>query len=148
MAEQRVLDINPGAIVIRTSAFFGPWDRYNFVDYALRELRQGQPFSAPDDITISPTYLPHLVHATLDLLIDDEDGIWHLANKGAITWFEFAREAARRSGLDKALIVPVKFNQSKAIRPVYSALDSERGNLMPSLEKALSCYFAETKTPA
>ena len=30
-AEERVLEECPQALVIRTSAFFGPWDRYNFV---------------------------------------------------------------------------------------------------------------------
>ena len=30
-AERRVLAAHPGALVVRTSAFFGPWDRYNAV---------------------------------------------------------------------------------------------------------------------
>ncbi|HVG19301.1 MAG TPA: family 1 glycosylhydrolase, partial [Blastocatellia bacterium] len=30
-AERGVLDVLPSALVIRTSAFFGPWDEYNFV---------------------------------------------------------------------------------------------------------------------
>ena len=30
-AERRVLDSDPQALVIRTSAFFGPWDEHNFV---------------------------------------------------------------------------------------------------------------------
>jgi dTDP-4-dehydrorhamnose reductase len=29
--ERRVLTANPAALVIRTSAFFGPWDDHNFV---------------------------------------------------------------------------------------------------------------------
>ncbi|HBY80153.1 MAG TPA: hypothetical protein DEG47_24795, partial [Cyanobacteria bacterium UBA11148] len=34
-AEVRVLTAYPSSLVIRTSAFFGPWDEYNFVTIAL-----------------------------------------------------------------------------------------------------------------
>jgi dTDP-4-dehydrorhamnose reductase len=148
LAELQILEADPCAIVIRTSAFFGPWDAFNFIDLALRQVKQGRKFTAADDITISPTYVPHLVHAALDLLIDNEKGIWHLANKGALTWYEFAREATRRNGLDERLIVPVRMQQLPATRPRYSVLDSERGMLMPSLEKAMDHYFHDVKTPA
>ena len=30
-AERRVAAAHPGSLMVRTSAFFGPWDRYNFV---------------------------------------------------------------------------------------------------------------------
>ena len=38
---------------------------------------RGRPFLVAEDVTISPSYLPHLVTAALDLLIDGECGIWH-----------------------------------------------------------------------
>ena len=47
------------------------------------------------DYVVSPTYVPDLVHANLDLLLDDARGIWHLANPGAVTWSELALIAAR-----------------------------------------------------
>ena len=53
----------------RTSAFFGPWDESNFVTIALRELAAGRPLVAAEDAVISPTYVPDLVNASLDLLI-------------------------------------------------------------------------------
>ncbi|MEX0712941.1 MAG: sugar nucleotide-binding protein, partial [Pirellulales bacterium] len=93
-AERRVLALHPRALVIRTSAFFGPWDEYNFVTAGLRTLRAGLPFPAADDTIVSPTYVPDLVHACLDLLIDAESGVWHLANQGETTWAGFARRAA------------------------------------------------------
>ena len=34
-------DAHPGALVVRTSAFFGPWDRYNFVHLALAQMAPG-----------------------------------------------------------------------------------------------------------
>src|SRR5204862_293760 len=42
-AERRVLEAHPDALVVRTSAFSGPWDRANFVTKALDRLRAGEP---------------------------------------------------------------------------------------------------------
>lgn len=56
-AERLVLGIHPTALVVRTSSFFGPWDRHNFVTQALRALTGGQSFIAANDMTVSPTYV-------------------------------------------------------------------------------------------
>jgi dTDP-4-dehydrorhamnose reductase len=144
-AEIRVLQDMPSALVVRTSAFFGPWDEYNFVTMALRALREGRLFVAADDVIISPTYVPDLVAASLDLLIDGEQGIWHLTNGEAITWLALARLAAHIAGSDSSRIEgrPGNLLGWIAPRPSYSALRSERGWLMPSLVNALSRYCRE-----
>jgi dTDP-4-dehydrorhamnose reductase len=141
-AEARVLAILPSALVVRTAAFFGPWDEWNFVTIALRAIAEGVPFAAAADLVVSPTYLPDLVHATLDLLIDGERGIWHLSNPGAASWAEFARMAAHAAGLDASLVHARSHATLglTAARPAYAALGSERGALMPSLEHALARY--------
>lgn len=143
--EARVLSALPSALVVRTSAFFGPWDEYNFVTAALRALASGERFKAADDLTVSPTYVPDLVHACLDLLIDGERGVRHLTNQGAVTWAELARLAARLAGLDEGLVNarPSRELGFVARRPVYSALGSERGALLPTLEDALSRYIRD-----
>ncbi len=144
-AEQRVLDRHPGSLVARTSAFFGPWDDFNFVTLALRAFRDGRPFSAATDTTISPTYVPDLVHATLDLLVDGEAGIWHLANDGAVTWADLARRAAAVAGVPDETLQPCPTCELPLIapRPRNSALASERAQLMPPLEDALMRYVAD-----
>jgi dTDP-4-dehydrorhamnose reductase len=144
-AEVRVLKAHPSALVIRTSAFFGPWDEYNFVTIALRHLTAGQTFVAAEDSVVSPTYVPDLVHTSLDLLIDGECGLWHLANKSAISWAELARLAASIAGVDAARIEarPTRELGLTAPRPTYSVLGSERGVLLPSLDNAMSRYFDE-----
>jgi len=53
---------------------------------------------------ISPTYIPDLVNAALDLLIDEESGIWHLSNDGRLTWSDFAQEIAERAGYGKEIL--------------------------------------------
>jgi dTDP-4-dehydrorhamnose reductase len=141
-AERRILDVLPRALMIRTSAFFGPWDSHNFVVDTLRAIRRGRRVRAADDIVVSPTYVPDLVNATLDLLIDKETGLWHLANGGATTWFALARRAAEACGERGDLIEPAAAADLGwlAMRPAYSALASERGTLMRSCDEAVAAF--------
>jgi dTDP-4-dehydrorhamnose reductase len=142
-AEVRVLDAHPGALVVRTSSFFGPWDDYNFVTLALAALERGEPFMAARDITVSPTYVPDLVQACLDLAVDRERGVWHLTNGQPVTWTEFALLAAGRAGVDASRIeaLPGAACGHVAARPRYSALHSERGLLLPGLDSAIGRYL-------
>jgi dTDP-4-dehydrorhamnose reductase len=143
-AERDVMRSHPGALIVRTSAFFGPWDEHNFVTLALHALSSGRTFSAADDMVVSPTYVPDLVNASLDLLIDGEHGLWHLANRGTVTWLELARQAAVLSRVSAARLEPIVRSDGESIapRPMFSALGSERGLIMPSLEDALARYVA------
>lgn len=145
--ERRVLALAPQSLVVRTSAFFGPWDRANFVTCALDALRGRQPFAARTDQIVSPTYVPDLVHATLDLLIDGADGVWHLANRGAVTWHDLATMAARMAGLDVELLGECGTDAGPlpAPRPRYSVLGTARGAILPTLDEALDRYLTERK---
>jgi dTDP-4-dehydrorhamnose reductase len=138
-AERRVLALNAAALIIRTSAFFGPWDRYNFVYHSLRALAAGERVSALAETRVSPTYVPHLVHATLDLLIDGETGIWHLANQGSVSWADFARLAAAHAGLDAGSVIDQRGS------PGSTVLISEKGNLMPSLDRGLAEFVRHSE---
>ncbi|HEY0406716.1 MAG TPA: sugar nucleotide-binding protein, partial [Pyrinomonadaceae bacterium] len=144
-AEALVKEACPSALIIRASAFFGPWDDYNFVHAALRALSDGQSFVAASDAVVSPTYVPDLVNASLDLLIDDERGLWHLSNNGALTWAELARRVATLAGLNpqNVLARPTAQLHYAAPRPLYSVLGSERGRLLPTLEDAIARYLRE-----
>jgi dTDP-4-dehydrorhamnose reductase len=139
-AEDRVMAINPSALIVRTSAFFGPWDAHNFLHHTVAQLHRGEDVHASDNAIVSPTYVPDLVHATLDLLLDGESGIWHLANQGSISWHGLAREIAGRTGL-----APTKVRDSGGDK-ADTTLGSSRGQLLRPLDAALSDYvrFAET----
>jgi dTDP-4-dehydrorhamnose reductase len=144
-AESRVLAVHPNSLVVRTSAFFGPWDQYNFIYFVLRSLEESIDFHASHENVVSPTYVPDLVDACLDLLIDGEKGIWHLANQGAVSWYELAKRAAKHSG---ARLDHVKARASDELgwvakRPRYSVLGSERGMMLPDLDHALHRFFRE-----
>jgi dTDP-4-dehydrorhamnose reductase len=144
-AEQHVLVNNNSALIIRTSAFFGPWDKFNFVTNALNAFQNNLEFAAASDVTISPTYVPDLVNTTLDLLLDDENGIWNISNKGEVSWAMLAKEVAARSGFSPKLFKAVSISEMGLIapRPVYSVLETEKGFELPKLEDALDRYFRE-----
>jgi dTDP-4-dehydrorhamnose reductase len=148
-AEKRVLARLPSALVVRSSAFFSPWDEYNFVHIALKALRAKRTFRAADDVIVSPTYLPDLVNACLDLLIDGECGVWHLANAGETSWAALAESAAELAGISARTLDSCAFRQLNlpACRPRYSALGSGRGILLPSLDEALRRFVAEWNVP-
>ena len=145
-AERRVLAAARQALVVRTSAFFGPWDRYNFAWHVLSRLAAGETVQACARTEVSPTYVPDLVHATLDLLIDGETGLWHLANPGRISWYDFARRLAEGAGYDPECIVPLE-----TAEPAVTALASSRGTMLRPFEAALDEYLArmrEAEEPA
>jgi dTDP-4-dehydrorhamnose reductase len=141
-AEARVLAIAPRALVVRTAWFFGPWDNWNFLTASLRQIAEGAPVTVPADLVITPTYLPHLADALLDLVIDDERGIWHLANAGSDIVASIVRRVAESAGLDASLVqaCPSAKLGFTAPRPAAVVLDSERGRLMPTLDRALELY--------
>lgn len=139
LAEEKVLLNHPKALMVRTSAFFGPWDDGNFVARTVQSLMKKKQFPAAQDQCISPTYVPDLVNACLDLLIDGEFGIWNITNPCEVSWADFAIQAANILGYDSRLVVPLASKKMNflARRPSYSALGSNRGIFLPTLEDGL-----------
>ncbi len=117
-----------GALVVRSGPCFSP-------DHEVGR------FSVLANQVITPTYLPDLVHACLDLVIDGERGLWHLANGEATT----ARALAEALGQDTA---PAVTGNAGAPRPACSALASSHGRLLPSLDNALARDAAERRARA
>jgi dTDP-4-dehydrorhamnose reductase len=145
LAESRVLNAYPSSIIVRTSSFFGPWDKHNFLTKMLQAIEQGEKFKTTSAFVVSPTYVPDLVNACLDLIIDQEKGLWHITNPSALSWMDFALMTAEMAKLNTGLIKNIKpenFHYS-AMRPPYSALGSERGRLMHTLENAIQRFLSE-----
>jgi dTDP-4-dehydrorhamnose reductase len=141
-AELAVLEA--GGLMARTAAFFSPYDSYNFPSHVARSLARGNTVTAARDLVISPTYVPDLVDAVLDLVIDGETGLWHLANGGEESWASFAGLIAKSLDLDTALIVPVASADINwaAPRPAHVPLISERAQILPTLDDAVARYAA------
>ena len=131
-------------LVVRTAAFFSPFDEANFAVHLARSLIRGERFAAAEDYVVTPTYVPDLCDASLDLLIDGETGIWHLSNEEAVSWSDFGARIACGLGHDPALVAGVPGHRIgwRAKRPRASAIASERGALMPSLQSAIDRFCA------
>jgi dTDP-4-dehydrorhamnose reductase len=142
-AEQYIRQRYPDALIVRSSAFFGPWDQANFVFRTLRELAHRRVVTASSKTRVSATYVPDLCHRVLDLLIDGQSGLWHVVNKSAVTWLELGRYAAKRYGFDPLLITDDESAEGKS-----TELASVQGPLLPSLDLALDRYFSELPRPS
>lgn len=111
----------------------------------LQSVKNQLPIAAAEDVLISPTYVPDLVNATLDLLLDGERGIWHIVNDSVISWADFARVITHLSDCDMNLVQGVTMDSLgyKARRPRYSALASEKGIILPQLHNAIDRFLKE-----
>lgn len=143
-AEREVLARCERAMMVRTAAFFSPFDPHNFAAHVLRTLFRGETVEAAEDLVVTPTYVPDLVDAVLDLMIDGETGVWHLANQGAVSWAEFARRIAQATDFDPAAVQGVSAERFgwAAPRPAFVPLASERGRMLPTLDNAIARYAA------
>jgi dTDP-4-dehydrorhamnose reductase len=147
----------PRHTIVRTCGLYArPSERgaRNFVNAILR-LAESQPaLRVVDDQHCTPSYAPHVARAILFLLGADTGrpapwGLYHVTNRGATTWCEFAREIVRLAGLSLP-VEPITTAQygAPAARPAYSVLDTAAyhrlgGPPMPDWKAALAEYFAE-----
>ncbi|MCH4152425.1 MAG: sugar nucleotide-binding protein [Sphingobium sp.] len=150
-AEQAVLALSGSHLIVRTAAFFSAADPHNFAIHALQALASGQSFRAAQDHVVSPTFVPQLVNAVLDLCIDGAEGLWHLTNGEPVSWADFGRRVAAACGMRTAGIeaVPGASLGWVAPRPLYVPLASEKGRLMGQLDEAMDhfAYLLREKRP-
>ncbi len=142
--EEGVLATGGTSLVIRTAAFFSPHDPHNFAAWIERELRAGRARRAADGFVVTPTYVPDLVSATLDLAIDGDTGLRHLSSGAALSWLSFGRLVAARLGFDPERVRPADPAELgwRALRPRQAALGTARGQLLPRFDDALDRHAA------
>jgi dTDP-4-dehydrorhamnose reductase len=140
--EEGVSSLAGRHLVIRTAAFFSPFDTHNFAFAAASALARGERFQAAHDLVVSPTYVPHLVTTALDLLIDAETGIWHLTNGTALSWADFAARIADQLQLPGERVQPVPAADLgfRAARPAFVPLVTTRGASLPPIETAIDAF--------
>lgn len=146
--EEKVLAVYPQALIIRSSAFFGPWDEFNFVTQTLHKIKNNKEIVVASDCRVTPTYLPDLANAALDLLVDGANGVYHLTNKGEVTWAELAHTIAAKArdhfDFETPLIIEKNMEDiTLAKRPKYSCLTSIKGFELPTLDDAIGRYFSQ-----
>ena len=131
-ADDAVQAAHPAALVVRTAPWVSPWARADRFRRGLDVLAAGRPVAAP---TGSAVYLVDAVHAALDLLVDGERGLWHLASQDDKSAAGLFRLAAVRAGLDGSRIMP------DAVPPRRVRLASIRGTCLPSASEMLEHLF-------
>lgn len=149
--EYMTLAVSEGNIVIRSSSLFGAAGSSgkggNFLESVIKRALSGKAVHVIHSIVMTPTYTLDLAQRTWEILArNPSGGVYHAANSGACSWYDFAREAFRLLGLPEPS--PVASFPSKMKRAPYSALASERlGELglspLRSWTDALKAYLVE-----
>ena len=149
--ESLAIAANPNAIIIRTSWVFSSHGN-NFVKTMMRLMKERDSLNVVADQKGRPTYAKDLAFATMKMIeaIDagkNIKGIYHFANQGETTWFEFAKKIQSTAGLT-CDVHPIQTEDfpTPAKRPAYSVLDTSKiekdlGIQIPNWENALqACY--------
>lgn len=129
--ETAVMDSGCKFIIFRTSWLYSPYGN-NFVK-TMRRLTTQQPVvKVVFDQVGTPTYAGDLAAAIFDIVENDKyegnQGIYHFSDEGVCSWFDFAIEIARLSGIAGCSILPCHSNEfpSKVRRPSFSVLDKTK----------------------
>jgi dTDP-4-dehydrorhamnose reductase len=144
----------PSGLVVRSSWLFGSAG-WNFIEAILKQVEAGRhKLTVVNDQTGRPTATPDLSEAILALIEGGAVGIYHFANRGEVSWFDFAREILT---LSEHAGVDVEATDSDTLgrparRPPYSVLDISRyervtGRPVRHYREALVEYLARRALP-
>jgi dTDP-4-dehydrorhamnose reductase len=150
-AEERLIDILPEVCIARTSWLFGHGGKC-FPATILKLASTRPEISAVPEISVvndqrgSPTFTRDLASALVKLCRASAHGIVHVTNSGNCSWYEFAAEIVRQSGMP-AKVKPVTTAEfpRPARRPAYSVLSPDSLHAynihMPEWQDALRRYL-------
>jgi dTDP-4-dehydrorhamnose reductase len=129
--EREVLSASARHAVVRSSWLFGV-DGHNFVATMLRLAAERDAVQVVEDQTGCPTWTGHLAPALIGLIERDVRGLLHLAGTGYVSWNGFALEIFRQAELDCRVEPATSAQMGRpAARPAWSALESERQDVLP-----------------
>ncbi len=134
--------------IIRLSRLFGKpavsqAGKKSFVDVMLELSKTKKDLNIVDDELSCPTYAPDLALRTKEIIDRKKPfGIYHAANSGACTWYEFAKEIFAMKEISVRLnSVPTSFYPRPAKRPEYSILLNTKLPLQRRWQDALKEYL-------
>ena len=128
--EQAILEINPqGSIILRTSWVYSSYDA-NFVKTMLSLGAEKESLTVIYDQVGAPTYARDLAKVILEIiprLTHEGVEIFHYANEGVLSWFDFAKEIMKMAKLT-CTIMPIETHQYPlpAKRPQYALLNKSK----------------------
>jgi len=123
LGEQYVNAVHDRVFIVRTSWLYGRYGG-NFVKTIRKIAAENESITVVHDQVGNPTNANDLAHHILKIAASDHYGVYHVTGGGICSWFEFAREIVRLSGL-KCEVKPVTSEEylRPAPRPAYSAMD-------------------------
>jgi dTDP-4-dehydrorhamnose reductase len=153
LAGELYTEQNPKHYIIRLASLFGiagaSGKGGNFVETMITKAKKNEPITVVDDMWMSPTYTKDAAATTKKIIeLNLPFGTYHTTNQGYCTWFQFAKEIFKLTGLNPTL-KPTKTNQiqMKAKRPRFSALKTLKlpkyGIQMREWKQALHDYLIE-----
>ena len=112
--------------IIRTAWLYGIHGK-NFVTTMLNLAKKNNELKVVDDQIGSPTYCRDLSNAISEILNSDKYGIYHVTNKGEVSWYEFAKKIFELSNIDvKVKPCTTEEFPRPALRPHYSVLSNQK----------------------
>ncbi|MHB8242811.1 MAG: dTDP-4-dehydrorhamnose reductase [Solirubrobacteraceae bacterium] len=142
--ERQVLAASPRHTVARTSWLFGIGGR-NFVETMLGLAADRDAVQVVTDQVGCPTWAGHLAPALLGLIERGVGGLVHLAGTGNVSWNGFAGEIFRQAEVECRVEEASTADMPRpAPRPAWSALESERADVipLPPWQDGLAGYLA------
>src|SRR5690606_35672908 len=126
--EEGILKWGGKVVIIRTSWLYSEYGN-NFVKTMLRLGKERGRLQVVADQFGTPTYAMDLAEAIVGIADGAEMtyGVFHYSNEGAASWYDFACEIFRKSGLH-VQVEPVSSSQfpTKAVRPKFSVMDKSK----------------------
>ena len=119
---------NTEAIIIRTSWVYSSFGN-NFVKTMLRLMKERKELKIVDDQIGSPTYAKDLADCILEIIEYKKwtPGVFHYANSGSLSWFDFAAKIKELSKLEcEILPIPSSEFITAAKRPLFSILETKK----------------------
>jgi dTDP-4-dehydrorhamnose reductase len=142
--EEVVLGVSRENTVVRTAWLYG-LDGGSFVDTMLRLAGERDSVQVVTDQVGSPTWSGHLAPALIGLLERRVTGLVHLTGGGHVSWNGFAKEIFRQAEVRCEVLDATSEQVARpAPRPAWSALESERDDVlpMPDWRDGLAGYLA------
>jgi len=129
--EAEVLAASRRHAVARSAWLFGV-NGPNFVATMLRLAGERDAVQVVTDQVGSPTWAGHLAPAVLGLLEREVSGLVHLAGAGRVSWNGFTHEIFRQAEVSCRVEEATSAQMARpAPRPAWSALESERDDVLP-----------------
>jgi dTDP-4-dehydrorhamnose reductase len=150
----------PETLIVRTSWLYGDGGgNPNFIEKVLAAARAGRALSFVTDEVATPTSSADLARAVRALIERDAPpDIYHLANEGEASRYDWACEILRLAGMGGVAVAAVTTEQLRAggytgpLKPPYSVLANTRaralGIVLPPWQEALAAYFERARVAA